>query len=58
MIYKQETGYTPYRLLYQLATPVDEQLASTNVPTYSWHTDIAQTGDALTTITANAKVMD
>ena len=51
-------GYTPYRLLYQLATPVDEQLTGVNVPTYPWHTDIAQKGDALTTITANAKVMD
>ena len=51
-------GYTPYRLLYQLATPAEEQLTGTSVPTYPWHTDIAQTGDALTTITANAKVMD
>ncbi len=41
-----------------LATPVDEQLAGVNVPTYPWNTSIAQTGDALTTITANAKVMD
>ena len=51
-------GYTPYRLLYQLATPTDEQLTGETVPTYPWHTDIAQTGDVLTTVTANAKVMD
>ena len=51
-------GYNSYRLLYQLATPAEEQLTGTSVPTYPWHTDIAQTGDVLTTVTANAKVMD
>ena len=51
-------GYTPYKMKYQLATPVVTQLEPQPVPAYYPTTIIEQDGQIKGTITVTAKVMD
>lgn len=51
-------GYTPYKMLYQLATPVTEQLTPVEVPTHRGQTIISTDSVVKPGITATAKVQD
>lgn len=51
-------GYTPYKMLYQLATPVEEQYTPTPVPTHLGQTSIETDSVVKPTINATAKVPD
>ncbi|MDD3039748.1 hypothetical protein [Bacteroides sp.] len=53
-------GYTPYKMIYQLATPVTENLGVNTVPTYYPTTSVTteQTNVAVSTIEVTAKEMD
>lgn len=52
-------GYTPYKMIYQLATPVEEQFDSSQLETY-YPTTFIETDcvEVIPTLTATAKVID
>lgn len=52
------TGYTPYKMLYQLATPVEESYTPTPVPTYLGQTIIETDSVVKPTINAVVRVPD
>lgn len=51
-------GYTPYKMLYELAVPVEEQYDPVDVPTHLGQTIIATDSIVKPTIIATAKVPD